>query len=298
MVSCKPKNMNKKIKEQYSNLTERELEVIKSHKGLVKSLSVSPDKLKKAIDIVQYEAELELLQRELVKLQYDIQENHRRVMIIFEGRDAAGKGGAIKRFIEHLSPRGYRTVALGKPTEVEKGQWYFQRYVPHLPNPGEIVFFDRSWYNRALVEPVMGFCTPEQHQRFLRQVPEFEHMLFEDGIEIIKFWFSISEEEQKQRFEERDTNPLKNWKLSPVDKVAQKKWDEYTKYKTIMFSRSHSEYCPWIIVKGNVKKKARLEAIRYTLFTMAYAGKEEAGTILEPDPDTVMRYFREATWDD
>jgi polyphosphate kinase 2 len=290
--------MGDKFKEQYDNLTERELDVIHAHKGLVKMLSVAPDKLKKAIDIVQYEAELEQLQEEMVKLQYDVQENNRRVMVIFEGRDAAGKGGSIKRFTEHLSPRGFRVVALGKPTEVERGQWYFQRYVPHLPNPGEMVFFDRSWYNRALVEPVMGFCTPDQHKRFLRQVPEFEHMLFEDGIEIIKFWFSISQKEPKRRFEERKSNPLKHWKLSPVDLAAQQKWDDYTKYKTIMFSRSHSEYCPWIVVKGDVKKKARLEAMRYMLFTLNYAGKEKAGTTLEPDPNTVMRYFREATWDD
>lgn len=287
-----------KLKDEYTNLTEKEMDIVKSHKGLVSALKIAPNKLKKAVDIVQYEAELEQLQIEMVKLQRDVIENNRRVMVIFEGRDAAGKGGAIKRFTEHLSPRAYRVVALGKPTEIEKGQWYFQRYVPHLPDPGEIVFFDRSWYNRALVEPVMGFCTPEQHKRFLRQVPEFEHMLFEDGIEIVKFWFSITREEQRNRFEERETNPLKHWKLSPVDKMAQKKWDEYTKYKTQMFSRSHSDYCPWIIVKGDIKKKARLESMRYLLFTLNYVGKDAAGTILEPDPNTVIRYFREATWDD
>jgi len=248
--------------------------------------------LNHVLDVVRYEKELKLLQVELVKLQRSVQDSGRRVGIIFEGRDAAGKGGTIRRFIEHLSPRSHRVVALPKPTEVEKGQWYFQRYVRHLPDPGEIVFFDRSWYNRAVVEPVMGFCDDRQYQTFLRQVPEFEHMLYEDGVELTKFWFSISKGEQMRRFESRATNPLKQWKLSPVDKVAQEKWDLYTHYKEEMFSRTHTSFSPWIIVKANEKPKARLESIRYILQTCPYDGRDQAGVDLHPDPDVVVRFHR------
>ncbi len=228
----------------------------------------------------------------MVKLQRDVQINNRRVAIIFEGRDAAGKGGTIRRFIEHLNPRSARVVALPKPTEVQKGQWYFQRYAEHLPNPGEIVFFDRSWYNRAVVEPVMGFCTPTQYKIFMQQVPEFEHMLYEDSLELVKFWFSISKDVQHDRFESRKTDPLKQWKISPVDAKAQDNWDIYTKYKEKMYSRTHTTYSPWIIVKANDKKKARLESMRYVLSTLDYKGKEEPVTSLIPDPDIVMRYHR------
>ncbi|MDH5399749.1 MAG: hypothetical protein OEX02_16475, partial [Cyclobacteriaceae bacterium] len=178
-----------------------------------------------------YETEIKKLQVELVRMQRWVEERGKRIMIIYEGRDASGKGGAIKRFIEHLNPRAMRVVALPKPTDVEKGQWYFQRYVTQLPNPGEIVFFDRSWYNRAVVEPVNGFCTDKQYKQFMRQVPEFEHMLFEDGIILIKFWFSVSKEIQLYRFNSRKENPLKNWKHSDVDAQAQDLWAEYTKFK-------------------------------------------------------------------
>ena len=228
----------------------------------------------------------------MVKLQRDVQINKRRVAIIYEGRDAAGKGGTIRRFIEHLNPRSARVVALPKPTEEQQGQWYFQRYAYQLPNPGEIVFFDRSWYNRAVVEPVMGFCTEEQYKVFMQQAPEFEHMLYEDKIELVKFWFSISKDVQRERFESRRTDPLKQWKISPVDEKAQENWDVYTRYKEKMYSRTHTTYSPWIIVQSNDKKKARLESMRYVLSTLDYKGKHDPVTSLVPDPDIVMRYHR------
>ncbi|MGG8498107.1 polyphosphate kinase 2 [Tenacibaculum sp. TC6] len=241
---------------------------------------------------ISYENELKLLQIELVKLQQWIAKNNKRVAVIFEGRDAAGKGGSIRRFTEHLNPRAMRLVALNKPTEVEKGQWYFQRYIKELPNPGEIVFFDRSWYNRAVVEPVMGFCSESQYKKFLVQVPEFEHMLYEDGVIIIKFWLSISKSEQLRRFNARNQNPLKRWKFSPVDKRGQELWDKYTFYKDEMFSKTHTTYSPWVVVKTNDKKEARVECMRYVLSQFDYDGKDEAKTILNPDPNVVMRYYR------
>ena len=183
-------------------------------------------------------------------------------------------------------------MALSKPTEVEQGQWYFQRYSHVLPNPGEICFFDRSWYNRAVVEPVMGFCNDTQYHRFMQQVPEFEHMLYEDGVELIKFWFSISKEVQAERFESRRSDPLKQWKISPVDEEAQKRWKLYTRYKEQMFARTHTTFSPWIIVKANSKKQARLESARYVLNTLPYAGQEKAGTSLLPDPQIVRRFHR------
>ena len=216
-----------------------------------------------------------------------------RVVVIFEGRDAAGKGGSIKRFVEHLNPRSMRVVALSKPTEVEQGQWYFRRYIKELPNSGEIVFFDRSWYNRAVVEPVMGFCTKKQYRHFLVQVPEFEHMLYEDGVILIKFWFSISKEEQKRRFNSRLNNPLKVWKFSPVDIKGQDLWDRYTFYKEEMFSKTHNTFSPWIIVKTNDKRTARLESLRYLLSKFEYTGKSRAKTTLLPDPNVIQRYYRE-----
>jgi len=256
-------------------------------KGLVRK-----KKLRKILREVEYEEELQRLQIELIKLQNWAYENKKRIMIIFEGRDAAGKGGAIKRFTEHLNPRKYRVVALPKPTEVETGQFYFQRYFKHLPDPGEIVFFDRSWYNRAIVEPVFGFCTKEQYEKFMMEVPEIEHALIDDGIIMIKFWFSISKETQKKRFEERMKNPLKQWKLSPVDKKAQQLWDKITHYKEEMFSKTHTSYSPWIIVNSNDKKTARLESIRYVLSQIDYDGKNKAEVSLHPDPDVVQRYHR------
>ncbi len=227
------------------------------------------------------------LQTEMVRLQGFINDRQERLLIIFEGRDTAGKGGAIMRFVRFLNPRHYRIVALPKPTELEKGQWYFQRYINHLPNPGEIVFFDRSWYNRAVVEPVMGFCSEEQYRQFLEQVVQIEKMLVEDGMHLIKFWFSIDVEEQRRRLEDRKVNPLSQWKLSTVDALAQAKWDDFTRYKEAMFEATSKSDCPWVVVKGNKKDRARLEAMRHVLSVMDYAKKGETGESLAPDPEIV-----------
>ncbi len=229
------------------------------------------------------------LQVEMVRLQNSVRESQRRLLIIFEGRDAAGKGSTIMRFVRFLNPRHYRIVALAKPTEQEAGQWFFQRYFTELPNPGEIVFFDRSWYNRAVVEPVMGFCSQRQYKFFLEQVVLLERMLKEDGITLIKFWFSIDEHEQAKRMEERQTNPLKQWKLSTVDALAQAKWNEYTKYKEAMFERTSTTDSPWLVIEGNDRDKACLEAMRYVLNKMKYEQKGETGQRLEPDPEIVQR---------
>jgi polyphosphate kinase 2 len=274
------------------NLSEEDLAAVNTRKGLLQLLDTKNVNVEKALVKLRYEQELEKLQVELVKLQRSVQLEGRRVAIIFEGRDAAGKGGSIRRFIEHLNPRTARVVALPKPSELQKGQWYFQRYVEQLPNPGEIVFFDRSWYNRAVVEPVMGFCSESQYKVFMQQVPEFEHMLYEDNLELVKFWFSISKEVQEYRFESRRADPLKQWKISPVDELAQEHWDLYTNYKNEMFSRTHTSYAPWIIVKANDKKKARLESMRHVLSTLDYPGRGESTTPLSPDPDIVLRYHR------
>lgn len=273
-------------------LTDEEIASVNTKQGLITLLSTKNVNVRKALIKMKYEQELEKLQIELVKLQRTVQLTGRRIVVLFEGRDAAGKGGSIRRFIEHLNPRTARIVALPKPTEVEKGQWYFQRYVTQLANPGEITFFDRSWYNRAVVEPVMGFSTATQYKVFMQQVPEFEHMLYEDGVELIKFWFSISKEVQDGRFESRRNDPLKQWKISPVDDQAQENWDKYTRYKEEMFSKTHTSYAPWIIVKANDKKKARLESMRYVLSILPYDGKENPGTSLSPDPEIVLRYHR------
>ncbi len=216
------------------------------------------------------------LQVELLKLQAWVKETGQRVVIIFEGRDAAGKGGAIKRFMEHLNPRGARVVALEKPSEIERGQWYFQRYISHLPTAGEIVLFDRSWYNRAGVERVMGFCTDEEYNEFMRQTPEFERNLVRSGICLIKFWFSVSKEEQLRRFKERENHPLKQWKLSPIDVASLHKWSGYTKAKEAMFFHTDTADAPWTVVKSDCKKRARLNAMRYILHKLPYTKKDAA----------------------
>ena len=221
-----------------------------------------------------YEREKFKLQVELLKLQAWVKETGQRVIIIFEGRDAAGKGGTIKRFMEHLNPRGARTVALEKPSEVERGQWYFQRYVQHLPTQGEIVLFDRSWYNRAGVERVMGFCTDKEYADFMRQAPEFERHLVSSGVHVIKFWFSVSQAEQRRRFKEREGHPLKQWKLSPIDKASLDKWDDYTRAKEQMFFETDTADSPWTVVKSDCKKRARLNAMRYVLHKLPYTGKD------------------------
>jgi polyphosphate kinase 2 len=221
-----------------------------------------------------YEAQKYLLQVELLKLQAWVKETRQRVVILFEGRDAAGKGGAIKRFMEHLNPRGARVVALEKPSEVERGQWYFQRYVEHLPTAGEIVLFDRSWYNRAGVERVMGFCNEAEYQEFMRQCPDFERHLVRSGLHLIKFWFSVSRKEQRRRFKEREAHPLKQWKLSPIDMASLDKWDEYTKGKEAMFFETDTADAPWTVIKSDCKKRARLNAMRYVLHKLTYSNKD------------------------
>lgn len=267
-------------------------------KNRKKLVAIAKDKginIDKIIRNLQYEQELIKLQGELVNLQQWINKNNLRVAVLFEGRDAAGKGGAIKRFIEHLNPRSARVVALSKPTDNEKGQWYFRRYIKELPNPGEIVFFDRSWYNRAVVEPVMGFCNKEQYDQFMVQVPEFEHLLYEDGVILIKFWFSISKEIQKKRFDSRMKNPLKQWKFSPVDRKGQELWDQYTYYKEQMFTKTHTNFSPWLMVKTNDKKTARLESMRYLLSMFDYSvTKKNNGELIQPDPNVIIRYYRNA----
>ncbi|MGB1104728.1 MAG: polyphosphate kinase 2 [Crocinitomicaceae bacterium] len=273
-------------------LTEKDLLSIKTRKDLIKKATATGIKLDKHLWNLSYEEQLRELQAEFVDLQHWIAKEKKRVAVIFEGRDAAGKGGSIKRFIEHLNPRSMRVVALSKPTEVEKGQWYFRRYIKELPNPGEIFFFDRSWYNRAVVEPVMGFCTKDEYRQYMLQVPEFEHMLYEDGVTVIKFWFSISKEEQAKRFKSRLANPLKRWKFSPVDEKGQQLWDKYTKYKELMFSGTHTDFCPWIIVKTNDKRTARLESMRYVLSRFHYRKEDEVKNSLLPDPNVVARYYR------
>ncbi|MHA7131097.1 polyphosphate kinase 2 [Algoriphagus namhaensis] len=277
------------------NFTAEHLENAKTRDELLKIAKREDIPVKKTMKKLRYEAELALLQSEFVNLQKSIATKKKRVAVIFEGRDAAGKGGSIKRFKEHLNPRTSRVVALTKPTEVERGQWYFRRYIKVLPNPGEIVFFDRSWYNRAVVEPVMGFCDKAQYEQFMVQVPEFEHLLYEDNMKLIKFWFSISKDEQQKRFDDRLGNPLKRWKFSPVDMKGQELWEEYTHYKEQMFSKTHTAYSPWIIVKTNDKKQARLESMRYVLSQFEYDGKGESGITLLPDPNVIMRYHRGVT---
>jgi len=235
-----------------------------------------------------YERQKYQQQVELLKLQAWVKETGARVVILFEGRDAAGKGGTIKRFMEHLNPRGARVVALEKPSDVERGQWYFQRYVEHLPTAGEIVLFDRSWYNRAGVERVMGFCTEDEYTEFMRQCPEFERNLVRSGIHLIKFWFSVSRKEQRRRFKERKSHPLKHWKLSPIDMASLDKWEEYTRAKEAMFFYTDTADSPWTVIKSDCKKRARLNAMRYVLHRLPYPSKdaEQVGAV---DPLLVGR---------
>ncbi len=221
-----------------------------------------------------YEKNKYQLQVELLKLQSWVKESGQRVVILFEGRDAAGKGGTIKRMMEHLNPRGARVIALEKPSSVELGQWYFQRYIEHLPTAGEIVMFDRSWYNRAGVERVMGFCTDEEYNEFMRQVPEFERNLVRSGIHLIKFWFSVSRKEQRRRFQEREAHPLKQWKLSPIDLASLDKWEDYTKAKEAMFFYTDTADAPWTVIKSDCKKRARLNAMRYVLHRLPYTQRD------------------------
>lgn len=236
---------------------------------------------------IKYEQELKKLQIELMKLQVSMKENGDRVLAIFEGRDAAGKGGTIKRFTEHLNPRSARVVALAKPNETEMTQWYFQRYIAHLPSAGEIVLFDRSWYNRAMVEPVMGFCTDEQNKRFLKDVPMFEEMLVKNGIRLFKFYFSVSKAVQKERFDSRKTDVLKQYKLSPIDNLAQKYWDQYSIRKFQMLSETNRTIAPWTIIRSDNKKQARLNCMKFVLSNMEYQDKRPDEELM-PDPEIVI----------
>ena len=275
----------KKILESKKKIVGKKEPVKKSEPKKVVKKRVTATKAKKSNsrnDKVQiwvkkeklaYEKELIRLQVELLKLQNHVKDKGLKILMIFEGRDAAGKGGTIKRITEHLNPRGARVVALEKPSEKEASQWYFQRYATHLPAAGEMVLFDRSWYNRSMVEPVMGFCSEREHHKFLKDAPEFEKMIVDENIKIFKFYFSVSKKEQARRFKSRETDPLKQYKLSPVDKESQKLWDEYSLAKFMMLSATHTEAAPWTIVKSDDKKKARINCIKHILNFVDYPDK-------------------------
>lgn len=244
----------------------------------------------------KYEKEKARLQAELLKLQMWAQDTGQKFVLLFEGRDAAGKGGTIKRFMEHLNPRTARVVALNKPTDEERGQWYYQRYVSHLPTSGEMVFFDRSWYNRAGVERVMGFTSPGEYLEFMRQTPEFERMLVRSGIQLYKYWFSVTQEEQRARFKSRKTDPLKQWKLSPIDVASLDKWGDYTEAKEAMFFFTDTADAPWTVIKSDDKKRARLNTMKNFLASVDYPGKDES-VVGEPDPQIVGRMDLEVEHD-
>ena len=235
-------------------------------------------------DRASYEAEKAKLQAEVLKVQLWAQETGQKFVLLFEGRDAAGKGGTIKRYMEHLNPRSARVVALNKPTPEEKGQWFFQRYIQHLPTSGEMVFYDRSWYNRASVERVMGFCEPNEYLEFMRETPELERMFVRSGLRLYKYWFSVTQDEQKRRFLSRETDPLKRWKLSPIDKVSLDRWDDYTEAKEAMFSYTDTADAPWTVIKSNEKKRARINCMRHFLSTLDYPDKDPE-IALPPDSE-------------
>lgn len=262
-----------------------------SESTAAKNLDKKPNKDRIAVYIkkttIEYELELKRLQIELLKLQNHVKEKGMRIVMLFEGRDAAGKGGTIKRITEHMNPRGARVVALEKPSDRETTQWYFQRYAQHLPAEGEIVFFDRSWYNRAMVEPVMGFCTDEQNKRFLKYTPLFERMMIKEGIILFKLYFSVSKDVQKQRFDAREDDPLKQHKLSPVDESAQELWDQYTIRKFQMLSETNHTISPWTIIRSDHKKTARIACIRFILQNLDYKGKTSKKELI-PDPKIVI----------
>ncbi|MBZ0327754.1 MAG: polyphosphate kinase 2 [Altibacter sp.] len=253
-------------------ISEDELKSLNSKKG-IKQFLIENGSFAKALRFIKYENRLKSLQEELIKLQHWAVANNEKIVILFEGRDAAGKGGAIRRATEHLNPREFKVVALPKPNEEERGQWYFQRYINELPKQGKIVFFDRSWYNRAVVEPVNGFCTQKEYKVFLNQVNDFERMIIASGIRLIKFYFSISKDEQAKRFEEIKASPVKKWKFSAVDRKALQLWDKYTLYKDKMFECTDTEIAPWTIIKADKKTTARIEAIEHILARIPYKPK-------------------------
>ena len=252
------------------NLSERDVKLLNSKVGMTNLLMNDPLNYDKALRYARYETSLKKMQSKLVELQDWVIDNRKRVVIIFEGRDAAGKGGAIRRITSHINPRYFRVVALPKPSEEEADQWYFQRYVNELPKPGQIVFFDRSWYNRAVVEPVNGFCTQEDYEVFMKHVNPFEKMLKESGTYVLKIYFSITKDEQRRRFEDIQSSPLKRWKMTPVDEKAQELWDQYTSYKQRMFEHTNTEEVPWKIIKANKKTTARLQTVKYILDNIPY----------------------------
>ncbi|MFS4418108.1 polyphosphate kinase 2 [Maribacter sp. 2307ULW6-5] len=252
------------------DMTKEELDLLNSKIGYYALFGSRKLNVAQALEEAKYVSRLKKKQEELIKLQQWVMENDKKVVILFEGRDAAGKGGAIRRITEYINPRHFSIVALDKPTEDEHKQWFFQRYVNHLPNPGHMVLFDRSWYNRAVVEPVNGFCTPKEYETFMGHVNDFEKMLIESNTYLIKFYFSISKEEQAKRFMDMQKSPLKRWKMTPVDSRAQELWDKYTEYKERMFQETHTEIAPWTIIDANKKSSARLEAISHILDTIPY----------------------------
>jgi polyphosphate kinase 2 len=259
-------------------MTDRLLNVLKENKDdpnfIANSFRSGEYPYKEKISSRDYEIHKKNLQVELLKVQKWVKETGQKVVILFEGRDAAGKGGTIKRFMEHLNPRGCRVVALDKPSETEKGQWYYQRYIKHLPTEGEIVLFDRSWYNRAGVERVMDFCQPNEYLEFMRQTPDLERMLVRSGIRLFKYWFSVTPKEQTARFAKRETDPLKQWKLSPIDKLAMQKWKDYTEAKEAMFFYTDTADAPWMVVKSDDKKRARLNCMHHFLSSLPYPNKD------------------------
>lgn len=251
-------------------ISDKNLKKLNTTRGLKLFLKEEDMTVPKALRILNYESKQKKLQEELIKLQQWVESEREKLVIIFEGRDAAGKGGAIRRITQHLNPREFNVVALPKPTPEERGQWYFQRYIKNLPRSGQITFFDRSWYNRAVVEPVNGFCTPEEYDTFMGQVNNFETMLVESGIRLVKFYFSISKDEQARRFRDIKSSPVKKWKFSPVDQTALELWDDYTKYKKTMFEKTNTTLAPWIVISANRKMKARVEVIQKLLEIVPY----------------------------
>ena len=253
-----------------SELTPKNLKKLNSKRGLKLFLKEEDMTTAKALRILNYESKLKKLQEELIKLQQWVEDEGEKLVVIFEGRDAAGKGGAIRRITQHLNPREFNVVALPKPTPEEQGQWYFQRYIKNLPRSGQITFFDRSWYNRAVVEPVNGFCTEEEYKIFMNQVNNFEQMLIDSGVRLVKFYFSISKDEQARRFKDIKSSRVKKWKFSPVDQTALERWDDYTHYKKKMFEKTDTKIAPWIVIRANRKMKARVEVIQKLLDIVPY----------------------------
>jgi len=254
--------------------TEKDIKLLNKKRGLKLLLAKDKVNITRALRYMRYENRLKQLQEELIKLQKWVKKNNEKIVFVFEGRDAAGKGGAIRRVTEHLNPREFKVVALPKPTQEERGQWYFQRYINLLPMEGTMIFFDRSWYNRAIVEPVNDFCTQKEYQTFMNQVNDFERMISESGVRLIKLYFSISKNEQEKRFKDMIESPIKRWKFSAIDQKALELWDDYTEYKDSMFKKTNTSIAPWKVIKANKKTKARIEAIEYILGEIPYKNKD------------------------